>query len=112
MPTYDYSCNDCGDFSALRPMSERNDPLACPTCGEIAQRVMSSSPALASMNSLARSAHATNERAAHAPKTSAEYAASHGAGCSCCSGKASRSTVTARDGSKAFPGKRPWMISH
>jgi putative FmdB family regulatory protein len=112
MPTYDYSCNDCGDFAALRPLRERNDPLACPSCGAIAQRVMVHSPALTSMSSLTRLAHATNERAAHAPKTSAEHAASHGAGCGCCGGKISRSTVTARDGSKTFPGKRPWMISH
>jgi hypothetical protein len=35
----------------------------------------------------------------------------HGAGCSCCStGKSN--AVKAPDGSKMFPTKRPWMISH
>jgi hypothetical protein len=75
---------------------------------------MLSAPTLATMDGATRSAHATNERAANAPMTSAEYAArhKHGPGCGCCSGKPSKSTVRAADGSKAFPTKRPWMISH
>jgi putative FmdB family regulatory protein len=114
MPTYEYFCEDCGDFSALRPMSARNEPCACPHCGTAAYRVMLSAPTLATMDGATRSAHATNERAANAPMTSAEYAArhKHGPGCGCCSGKPSKSTVRAADGSKAFPTKRPWMISH
>ena len=44
MPTYEYFCEDCGDFSALRPMSARNEPCACPHCGAEAYRVMLSAP--------------------------------------------------------------------
>ena len=114
MPTYDYACADCGNFSALRPMSARNEACPCPRCGTAAYRVMLSAPTLATLDSASRSAHATNERAAHAPMTSAEYATrhKHGPGCGCCGGKPSKATLRAPDGSKAFPAKRPWMISH
>ena len=114
MPTYEYLCDDCGDFTAFRPMSERNLPCACPVCGGDSQRVLLSAPTLSALSAAARNAHATNERAAHAPKTSAEYTATHkhGPGCGCCGGGKSKATVTAANGSKAFPTKRPWMISH
>lgn len=114
MPTYEYCCDDCGDFSAIRPVAMRNEPCVCPGCGRHAGRVIRSTPQLATMSSASRTAHATNERAAHAPMTSAEYATrhKHGPGCGCCSGKPSKSTVKAADGSKTFPTKRPWMISH
>lgn len=113
MPSYEYCCDDCGDFSAIRPIAMRNDPCVCPTCGGHAQRVIRSAPRLATMSSANRSAHATNERAAHAPRTSAEYKATHkhGPGCGCCGGT-SKSTVQTADGAKTFPTKRPWMISH
>ena len=114
MPTYEYCCDDCGDFTAYRPIAMRNEPCICPYCGKASTRVMLTAPTLATMSSSQRIAHSTNERAAHAPKTSAEYAAGrkHGPGCSCCGGGLSKSTVKAADGSKTFPTKRPWMISH
>lgn len=114
MPTYEYFCADCGDFSALRPISVRNEPCACPHCGTASFRVMLTAPTLATMDAGTRTALARNERAAHAPMTSAEHAArhQHGPGCGCCSSQPSKSTVRAADGSKAFPTKRPWMISH
>ncbi|MEO1363845.1 MAG: zinc ribbon domain-containing protein, partial [Pseudomonadota bacterium] len=39
---------------------------------------------------------------------------SHGPNCSCCSGGSTRPSKTLHhaDGSKSFPTKRPWMISH
>lgn len=107
MPAYDYECAHCGGFTAMRSMAARNDPLACPTCGGAAARTILSAPALAAMSSASRVAHATNERAAHAPKSST----THGAGCACCGG-ANTPSARAADGTKAFPGKRPWMISH
>jgi hypothetical protein len=36
----------------------------------------------------------------------------HPAGCGCCSSSRKTTTVTAPNGAKAFPSKRPWMISH
>jgi hypothetical protein len=34
------------------------------------------------------------------------------AGCGCCSTGKRGATVTGASGNKAFPAKRPWMISH
>jgi putative FmdB family regulatory protein len=113
MPTYDYMCNDCGLFEVQRPMALRNDACACPSCSQPSARVLVSASALATMSGRARAAHATNERAANAPKTSGEYLSyRHPPGCGCCSSAASKSTVRTPDGAKAFPSKRPWMISH
>lgn len=115
MPTYEFGCTHCGDdFVAMRRIAERNDPMACPGCGGEAVRVVLTAPTMWSMSSSDRKAHATNEKARHAPKSSEEYKATHkhGPGCGCCGGGLSKATVTAPDGKKAFPTKRPWMISH
>jgi hypothetical protein len=36
----------------------------------------------------------------------------HPSGCGCCSGARRGATVTAPNGAKSFPSRRPWMISH
>jgi putative FmdB family regulatory protein len=110
MPTYEYSCNDCGDFDVVRTIATRNDPCQCPYCNATAERVMRTMPTtLTSVSPAARIAHATNERASHEPKHSSTHV--HGPGCGCGSGKKT-ATVKAANGAKAFPTKRPWMISH
>jgi putative FmdB family regulatory protein len=116
MPVYDYLCRDCGPFSETRPMAQYEDPCDCPGCGTSSERVMLTVPNIFSMSAARRTAFATNEKSAHAPKVSTKderAAKAHGAGCSCCSGKKGKSSaVYAADGSKTFPSKRPWMISH
>src|SRR4051794_22291004 len=114
MPTYDYACTGCGEFDAIRSIARRDEPADCPRCGEASARVLVSAPQLACMDGVARTAHATNERAQHAPRSSREgYGRlKHPSGCGCCSGSKRSTTVKAADGSKAFPSKRPWMISH
>lgn len=111
MPVYEYACERCGGFAAARPMSQYREPQPCPGCGAPAPRALLTAPAFSAMPAAARVAHATNERSANAPRTSAETGKGHGAGCGCCSGGRS-STVKTPDGAKAFPDKRPWMISH
>jgi putative FmdB family regulatory protein len=102
MPTYDYRCEACGGFDALRSLSERNEPIACPDCGRVSPRVMAGAPRLALL-----------ERARHEPSRSGDYARlAHPAGCGCCSPGKRGATVKGANGSKAFPSKRPWMISH
>jgi putative FmdB family regulatory protein len=114
MPTYDYACADCGSFDALRPMSRRDEPAACPGCGIGSPRIFASAPRLASLDAGVRTAIETNERARHEPKSSSDYARlRHPSGCGCCSTSVKRgATVRGANGNKAFPSKRPWMISH
>jgi putative FmdB family regulatory protein len=112
MPVYEYLCNDCGPFTNMRPMAECDEPDECPGCGLEAPRVILTAPRFSNMSASARTAHATNERSANAPKTVGEYKASHRPGCACCSGKTSRLVTKSRSGAKGFPTARPWMISH
>ncbi len=113
MPTYEYACDTCGDFTALRSLALRNEPCACPDCGQDAVRVMLSAPRLGVMASATRSAHAVNERASHAPQSSKDYVRlKHPSGCGCCSTSKPSKTLTTPAGSKTFPSARPWMISH
>ncbi len=118
MPVYDYECQDCGPFAAMRPMAEYELPMDCPVCGTSAPRAFLTAPRLAVLSSEQRTAHATNERSAHEPLTSGQLAdnGKHvcGAGCSHDHGKKTKKsrTVKGADGSKSFPSARPWMISH
>lgn len=108
MPVYEYLCDDCGPFTAVRAMAEYRDPCGCPDCGTEAPRAILTPPRLAGMDAGHRKAIGVNERASHEPKR----ASAHGAGCSCCSGKSTKETATAANGAKSFPSARPWMISH
>ena len=116
MPVYEYECTACGGFSAVRRLAEYKEPQPCPDCGTPSPRALHTAPAYSGMPSTDRKAHAINERSAHEPRSSKDGAATghrHGPGCGCGSGSIGRSkTVTASDGSKTFPAKRPWMISH
>ncbi len=113
MPTYDYACVACGGFDAMRTVAERDEPVACPDCGSASPRVFIAAPRLALMASGTRTAMATNERARHEPQRAGEYLSrKHPAGCGCCSPAKRSATVMDARGNKAFPSKRPWMISH
>lgn len=113
MPIYDYHCSSCGPFDALRPMVERDSPAACPACAQASARAWVLGSRLSEMAPERLFAMETNERASHEPKRSGDYARlRHPSGCSCCSPGRRGATVTAANGSKAFPSKRPWMISH
>ena len=116
MPVYDFQCTHCGPFAVMRSVAARDAPLHCPDCGAAASRMISA-PALALMATAQRSAHATNERAAHEPRLSNGAAASHPSGCGCCGSSrlalAGASGGAQPDGLKRPSGSsRPWMISH
>ena len=46
MPTYEYACPACGQFTAVRPMSQYRDDQPCPRCAKPAPRVTLTSPSL------------------------------------------------------------------
>jgi putative FmdB family regulatory protein len=110
MPVYEYLCDDCGSFTQMRPMAECDLPSDCEHCGREAPRVILTAPHCSTLSAQTRLMHATNERSAHAPRTSSN--GTHGAGCSCCSGRSNRLVRRGKNGSKSFPTTRPWMISH
>ena len=113
MPTYDYACADCGLFEALRSLAARNEATPCPHCAQPGARVLGGAANLALMNGHTRRAIETNERASNVPRKSGDLGKkAHPAGCGCCSTGKRGATVTAPNGNKAFPSKRPWMISH
>ena len=76
MPIYDYACDACGTFTAMRPMSQFRDPCACPECGTGAPRTFLSAPALTRGDPGRRVAAAATE-----PRRAS---AAHPAGCGCC----------------------------
>ncbi|MDE3010199.1 MAG: zinc ribbon domain-containing protein [Pseudomonadota bacterium] len=106
MPIYDYCCPDCGPFTALRAVAQRDADAACPVCGAGAERTLLAAPALPLLSDTLRRAHATNERSSHEPGTSRTHR--HGPGCGC-SAKPGRESAPQL---KSFAAKRPWMISH
>ncbi|PTQ68272.1 FmdB family zinc ribbon protein [Pseudomonas sp. GV071] len=115
MPIYEYDCADCGGFTLLRPMADRDEPCHCPACGSTSKRVILSAPCLSTMAGSQRRAHAANERSAHAPQTLDEYkqARRHPAGCGCCSANKPLAPTKANPHAmKGKPAGRPWMISH
>ena len=117
MPTYEYECEQCGGFDALRSIAKRNEAAACPACGGESPRVLSSAPHLSRVAAGTRRAIETNERAANAPRSSKDPSAGnqrlrHPAGCGCCAPAGRSATARSPGGAKSFPGKRPWMISH
>lgn len=110
MPFYDYWCDECGPFTGFASLADYNEPCGCPECAQQAPRVLITAPRVSGLNSQRRRAFETNERSADSPKR----ASTHGPGCGCCSGgqKVGSKTLLRPDGSKSFPSKRPWMISH
>jgi len=112
MPVYDYLCDDCGPFTAMRPMAECELPHECPQCDMQAPRALLTAPYCSSVPQSVRAANSVNERSASAPQSSKEYRAKHGSGCSCCTGRPKRLTMYGKKGEKSFPTSRPWMISH
>ena len=81
MPTYDYECELCGPFTAMRPMAQFQDPCACPECGDGAPRTFLSAPAIASSDLRRRGAFAAIEASATDQRRAA---AAHPADCGCC----------------------------
>ncbi|MGY2048003.1 FmdB family zinc ribbon protein [Methylobacterium sp. JK268] len=81
MPNYDYACDECGPFTAMRPMAQFRDPCLCPGCGVGAPRAFLGAPAIARINPGGRLAPAATEPSTTSPRGGS---AAHPAGCGCC----------------------------
>lgn len=114
MPVYDFHCQDCGDFRELLTIDERNDPVACPSCSQIARRLILA-PNLALMNPLGRKAAAINEKSRHEPRVSGGHSCGSGCGCGTSSTKIRKNRVKeTKLGTlqSQKPSARPWMLGH
>jgi putative FmdB family regulatory protein len=112
MPVYEYECNSCGVFTALRKMSESSQPTTCEDCGSESPRIMSA-PRLAVLGKSQRMAHERNEKSAHDPKVAKRTS------CGCTgSHTCNTSTKVNPDTGKAAlqmqtkKTARPWMLAH
>lgn len=107
MPLYVYCCDRCGDFCDWRTMSASEDPVACPICGDMAQRVVTA-PAILAMDPNRRNALARNEKSAHEPKVvRAEDWKPHGHG-----GHERGDAHGHHHHHHCHKSSRPWMIGH
>lgn len=112
MPMYEYECDQCGVFTALRRMSECSDPAFCQTCGAESQRIMSV-PRLAIMGKQQREAHERNEKSAYAPSVGRRSS------CGCTGTHTCKTTTKVNEdtGKAALQVQtkktaRPWMLGH
>lgn len=115
MPMYDYHCDGCGNFSALRPLAEYREPMRCPHCNATATRVIAA-PNLACMSASNRTAWERNERSAHEPRRGGCASGNCGhahhhtkPGASSIAPKPSLITTASTPRSS---GSRPWMLGH
>ncbi|TXN38865.1 zinc ribbon domain-containing protein [Methylobacterium sp. WL30] len=81
MPIYEYACEMCGPFTAMRPMAQFLDACPCPECGTGTTRAFLSAPAIASSSSGGRVPYAATEPGAASPRRAS---AAHPVGCGCC----------------------------
>ncbi len=104
MPIYDYDCQVCGPFTAMRSMAEFRDPFACPSCGIGAPRAALSAPGIAGMDPTRRSALASNERSASSQRPTK---AAHPAGCGCCVRRWPIPSALSSNGGRVFSSSGP-----
>jgi putative FmdB family regulatory protein len=114
MPLYEYHCDACGTFSALRKMADAKLPAVCDHCGGESPRIISA-PHFALVGQSQRIAYERNEKSAHEPASMRRSSC----GCSkgghtCKTGDSAKSTSNQSAGYQMQTKKtaRPWMLSH
>ena len=91
MPLYEYRCDTCGEFEALRSLSEYNAPMLCPQCDTVAVKIFSAPNV--NLNSGSLSAIAARNSAE--PRLVKQ-----------------KPTEPAKPRYQQVKSNRPWMISH
>ena len=117
MPLYDYHCDSCGDFTALRKMSESSLPAPCEFCGDSSLRVITA-PNFALLGKAQRAAHERNEKSAHEPR-SVRRSSCGCTGAHSCKPASDNSKVQAKTDNpvpalqmQTKRSARPWMLGH
>jgi putative FmdB family regulatory protein len=54
MPTYEFRCATCGPFEQRRSLTEAGDPMTCPLCQQVAQRIYSTSGVILASGAVGR----------------------------------------------------------
>ena len=66
MPNYEFLCEGCGRFEQRRSFAEADDPMTCPSCGYLADRIYSM-PAIRKAPSTLSKAMNRAEKSAYEP---------------------------------------------
>lgn len=74
MPTYEYNCPACGDFTAVRPMAEYRNDQPCPKCATASSRITRTVPGLTGMFTGIKDGNGTRTL----------QSCAHPGGCRCC----------------------------
>ena len=119
MPLYEYECETCGVFTALRGMSDSGQPAPCEEYGCYSPRILSV-PRLAVMDKARRNAHERNERSAHEPKAARRSSCGCSGSHTCKPGSDNRSAAQKVNPATGAPAlqmqtkktARPWMLGH
>ena len=86
MPTYEYSCDSCGnDFEVFQKMSD--EPVhVCPKCGQAVRRVLSAGIGISFKGSgfYVNDAHPHSESHQHSQESACPASKSGGAACEAC----------------------------
>ena len=105
MPSYEYTCAECGGFEASRPVAEASAPHDCPACEQPAARALASPHLRTSWAGVRYIAEARNERSAHEPMTEHRLKGT--------TEKHRQAHTHAHHGHSHTHGRtRPWMIGH
>ena len=91
MPIYEYRCNPCGEFSAMRSLSEYKAPMHCPECTNLAVKILS----VPNINLNSGSFSAINKANSAEPKLVKE-----------------KTIKPTKPKHQQLKNNRPWMISH
>ena len=121
MPLYEYACEECGVFTALRAMSQSSLPMNCGICGCESPRILSA-PRLAVLAKSQRDAHERNEKSAHEPRVARRSSCGCSGAHTC---KSSADGTISKPAQKVNPSTgapalqmqtkktaRPWMLGH
>ena len=72
MPTYEFLCTTCGPFEQRRSLTEAGDPMTCPLCQQVAQRIYSTSGVILATGALRRRITQSAEPTVVKPQASEE----------------------------------------